>query len=149
MATRKQEEEAKALNESIAKDGLYAAVEGDDNSVAVSDPGFVGVSPEYANYANETDKPLYSEDEDTAKREQEAKEAELATAATATKVGFRGYEPSTPHPSERRAPAQDYIDANRAAMGLSAPAPADGEGDDGDDDATTEGAGSGTAPLGS
>lgn len=33
-----------------------------ENPAPVSEDGFVGVSPEYQNYANDTDKPLASED---------------------------------------------------------------------------------------
>lgn len=112
MAKTKAENEVDP--EAVAADGYYSTVESDDNSVALSDTGFVGVSPEYANYANDTDKPLVSEDEVQAAMEESARAAEEERAKNASKVGFRGYEPTTPHPTERRGPAEDYIEANRS-----------------------------------
>lgn len=109
--------------EVVAKEGFFAATENDDNSVAVSEP-YAGVSPEYMNHANDTDKPLLSEDEEQRKIEEAAAAREAERAEAATKTGWRGYEVDTPHPSEARYPADDTIERNRLVSEAAAAAAA-------------------------
>lgn len=121
MPTQK-EKQAQEQREAILKDGLYAVTESGDNSVEVSNTGYVGASPEYQNAAYPQDLPLNSEDEEQAKIEEDARKREEEVLAE--EVGFRGFKPNTPHPSEAKGPAQDLIDLNRKIMeNQAAPAP--------------------------
>lgn len=54
--------------------GRFANAEDDDNSIDVQNEAYVGVDPEYRNAANDTDRPLDSEDKATAALEQRAKD---------------------------------------------------------------------------
>lgn len=123
MPTREEKkaaEEAEALRERTLKEGRFAAAESDDNSVDASNDAYVGVDPEYRNHADygsgedggAVNAPLKSEDEQAAALETQAKEHE--DAVLATQPGFRGYEPTTPHPTEATQPAAATIDKNRA-----------------------------------
>lgn len=114
MATRSKKSNLDP--EQVAAEGYYAAAASDDNSVAVGEEGYVGVSPEYQNYANEHDKPLFSEDKEVAAVEKAAKQDEVDRAESAGKIGHLGYEVDTPHPSEAVNPATEHIDLNRAAL---------------------------------
>jgi hypothetical protein len=104
--------------EKVAAEGLYAATEGDDNSVAVSDDAFIGVSDEYKNYANESDRPLKAEEgrEAEIEEQQAAHEAEILDLSKKVNP-LSGYDTSdTPHPSEKVKPQDAYIEGNRALM---------------------------------
>lgn len=105
MATR-AEQKAEEQAAKVREVGLYEASEGDGNSLAVSDDGFVGVSPEYKNYANESDRPLVSEDEDVAALETLQIEHDQAM----TKVAD---DPT--HPSEAINPTHPTVIAVEAA----------------------------------
>jgi hypothetical protein len=105
MPTRAEKQAAEQA-EKVAEVGLYEATEGDGNSIAVSDDGYVGVSPEYKNYANESDKPLRSEDEDVAALEQ----LQIEHDQDMTKVAD---DPT--HPSEAINPTHPTVVAVEAA----------------------------------
>lgn len=131
----KAEREAEAAREQALKEGRFAAAESDDNAVAVSEEGYVGVSPEYRNHAYDTEAPLKSEDGDAVKLEEAAKANEIEREKESAKVGHRGYEPNTPHPSEAKTPATDTIERNRAIVeGQAAQAAATTSGDGGSGD---------------
>ena len=100
--------------EEVHETSRLAVSENDENSVRFDDEGYVGVSDEYRNAAYDKNAPSRSEDDDLAADEQRAKEDEVLTAEAGKNIGFRGYAPDTPHPSERRGPAEDYIEGNRA-----------------------------------
>lgn len=117
MPPTKAEKAAAEQADKVATEGLYAATEGDDNSVAVSDDGYIGVSDEYKNHANDTDAPLSSDDEDVAKLEEVAKEHEQEMAELATQVSpVHGHSVDTVHPSEAVKPQDRYIEGNRTLM---------------------------------
>jgi hypothetical protein len=144
MASKTDQKKADDRREAELRDGRFAAQESDDNSLATSDDGYVGVSPEYRNAAWDTDKPLLSEDEDARAIEEAAKEREKAREEESARVGFRGYEPNTPHPAEATQPAAARIEQNRtveAAAAADAQAKLDGTSGDGAADA-------GSSPFG-
>jgi hypothetical protein len=144
MPTKAEVKKAEEQAQAALKDGRFAAQESDDNSVAVSDEAYVGVSPEYRNAAYDTDKPKISEDTDQAELERAAKRAELDREAESADIGFRGYKPEHPHPSEARQPASERIDRQRRqeeAIDLEAQ---DRLGDSG----SSEGEGSSEPPFG-
>lgn len=118
---KQDDKKTEERRQAALKQGRFAAAESDDNSVFVSDDGYVGTAPEYRNAANEVDRPLQSEDEDQKKIEEAAKEDERLREVAAAKVGFRGYAPETPHPSERTQPASVLANQQRdAAAGFAA-----------------------------
>lgn len=94
----------------IFKAGFLAGSETDDNSVFNSDPAFVGIDPEYRNYANEQDKPMWGDP--AAGNAVKAHVAQLAADSTATPI----------HPSVVTDGAGDLAALNRAALaGQAAP----------------------------
>lgn len=137
----KQEKAAEEQREKVLKEGRFAAGESSDNSVDVSNEAYVGVDPEYRNHADYDgagNTPQISEDEDQAKLEKQAKEHE--DEVLAAQPGFRGYEPTTPHPSEATQPAAAAIDKNRAIVDAAAAEAAAKS-----DETTTSDEGSGTS----
>lgn len=88
-----------------------------DNSVAISNDAYVGTSPEYQNYADDTQAPSLSEDDATRAIEEQAVETEEALKRPVSATNTRlTYDPETPHPSERTKPQDAYIEGNRALM---------------------------------
>lgn len=85
------------------------------NRTLISDDGFIGVSPEYANYANETDAPLFADEgpekviEDrtfsTAEEENAAEEARPEAEAAAAESSTTTQPASQPAPAPAPAPA--------------------------------------------
>jgi len=120
MPSKADQKKAEERAEATLEEGYYVAQEGEDNSLATSDDAYVGVSPEYRNAANDTDKPLVSEDDDLRTLEEAAKDREREAEEAAKKVGFRGYEPTTPHPREATQPAAARIEQNRAVEAAAA-----------------------------
>lgn len=112
MATAKELKISEERRQAELADGRFAAQESEDNAIAVSNDAFVGVSPEYANYANEQDAPLKSEDPDQAALEDAAREDMLRKAIPADQSNVNGYVPSTPHPSEAKGPVDRIIERN-------------------------------------
>lgn len=104
--TSRAEQKAEEQAVKVREVGLYEAFEGDHNSVAVSDDGYVGVSPEYKNYANESDRPLVSEDGTVAALETRQIEHDQAMTKTAE-------DPT--HPSEAINPTHPTVIAVEAA----------------------------------
>jgi hypothetical protein len=116
-ATSAADAEAKAKE--VAEAGRFLAGEADDNAIFASEEEFIGVSPEYKEHAWDTDAPYSSQDEGpTAEAEAEAavQKAEAEKLARAPQIGRGGFTVNATHPSERRQPAADYIEKNRAAM---------------------------------
>lgn len=117
----------------------------DDNSLDVDNEAYIGVDPMYRNHANDTDAPGIAKGKEGAV-EREAKEREKEREEKAAKVGFRGYEPNTPHPSEAKQPAGETIDRNRAIQDAQVAAATGGS--DGSDDDSNDGESKGEEPFG-
>lgn len=102
--TKNQEKQA----EEVLKNGLYAALEGDDNAVAVSDENFVGTEEDRKDFAYDIDAPLageYEDDENPEKKVFEAAAKREAEMAARGPVSDRtGFSPNLTHPSERKSP---------------------------------------------
>lgn len=104
----------------VLTEGFYKVHEGDDNAIAQSDPDFIGIAPEYQNYADETLMPRAAEEGPEQDLEERAKDWAASIAEQSSKVGIHGYSPNAKHPSEARQPAADMIDKQRRALDKSA-----------------------------
>lgn len=126
-ASPKQDKKAlEKLQEDTLREGRFAAVESEKNSVAVSDDSFVGVDTEYKNYANETDMPYDAEGDDdeltpAQVAERNAFAAVKESEADPTKIvthPFLAYNPDTTHPSERKTASAQHIEEQRELTAL-------------------------------
>lgn len=103
--------------ERVLTDGRFAVAESDDNAIATSDDDFIGIAPEYQEYADDRFAPLPADGGPEEDLEQRAKDnqAELDKQAT-TGNNRTGYSPSAPHPSDARQPSADLIDKQRQSL---------------------------------
>lgn len=112
--TKVEDDTRKDASGNILEVGHYEALENDDNSVAVSDPAYVGVSPEYRNYANESDQPLQSEDDDL----QALDEAQNEREASLRHSREQYIEQTATHPKDATHPTNVTMEEHKPASPL-------------------------------
>jgi len=110
-----------ALREKTLKEGRFAAMEDGDNAIFVEEEKdqFFGTEPERMNHAEDVDAPLeaeYEKDDDPEKLVFEAAREREKEMAERGPVGFQGFTPRSVHPTERKNPADPFINAQRAAL---------------------------------
>jgi hypothetical protein len=111
-------EEQEAQRQKVLEEGRFAATEGDDNPIAVSDEDFIGVAPEYKEYVSDTLTPYAAEEGPEKELEERAKEHEKNLLEQSTTGNNRtGYSTKgLVHPSEKKQPSADLIDKQRAVL---------------------------------